>query len=129
MAQLRNTQQKRLVYELIQNNKSHPTAEDIYLRARLLDPHISKGTVYRNLNLLAEQGNILRINTKEGTYHFDSRTDMHYHFTCIKCGKMYDMPVSHDFGIDRAKKDAALKGFHIQEHLLLFTGLCPECKE
>ena len=62
MAQLRNTQQKKLISELMQDNISHPTADDIYLRARTIDAHISRGTVYRNLNLLAAQGSIRRIN-------------------------------------------------------------------
>lgn len=127
MAQLRNTQQKKLISELMQDNISHPTADDIYLRARTIDAHISRGTVYRNLNLLAAQGSIRRINTVCGPDHYDCRTDSHYHFVCDDCGKMYDIPVSYDDALDVSAEKMANAGFKVNGHRLIFTGECPEC--
>ena len=80
--QVRNTQQKRLILSLMDGNKNHPTADQIYELARQQDPHISRGTVYRNLHQLVEQNVLLKILVPNSSDHYDSRTYFHYHFYC-----------------------------------------------
>jgi len=61
----------------MENNYSHPTADEVYEMARKGNPNISRGTVYRNLNLLAENGEIARLNMPIGPDHYDCQTPHH----------------------------------------------------
>ncbi|MCR4789938.1 MAG: transcriptional repressor [Treponemataceae bacterium] len=127
--QVRNTNQRKLILDLMTDNYSHPTADEIYEAARKLDPHISRGTVYRNLNFLAESGSILKISVPDGADHFDSTLKPHYHFHCEKCGRMYDVPQSIKLEMSNAIQEMQENGFSVQDHNLIFTGLCPDCRK
>lgn len=127
--QYRNTNQRKLIMELMTKNYTHPTADEIYELARKADSHISRGTVYRNLNFLAENGSILKISVPDGADHFDCTVKEHYHFHCLKCGKMYDVPKSVFVEMESAAKEMEQKGFLVQGHNLIFTGICPECEK
>lgn len=126
---VRNTKQRDLVAKLMQDNFSHPTADEIYELARAENPHISRGTVYRNLNFLAESGAILKIVVPDGADHYDSTLDCHYHFHCEQCGKMYDVPRSVTLEMNNAAREMERRGFSVKGHNLIFTGLCPDCKK
>lgn len=126
---VRNTKQRDLVAKLMQNNFSHPTADEIYENARLENPHISRGTVYRNLNFLAESGAIQKIVVPNGADHFDSTLETHYHFNCSVCGKMFDVPRNVTLEIHNAVEEMQNQGFSIEGHNLIFTGICPECRK
>ena len=126
---VRNTKQRDLVAKLMQNNFSHPTADEIYENARLENPHISRGTVYRNLNFLAESGAIQKIVVPNGADHFDSTLETHYHFACNVCGKMFDVPRNVTLEIHNAVEEMQKQGFSIEGHNLIFTGICPECRK
>ena len=75
----------------LQGRTDHPTADTVYTNIREIYPNISLGTVYRNLTLLADMGEILRINVGDGTVHFDPDTSVHYHFICKGCGCVQDI--------------------------------------
>ncbi len=129
----RNTNQRKLILEIMDGNFSHPTADEIYEKARLLDPHISRGTVYRNLALLSQAGLLLKISIPNGADHYDSTLKNHYHFCCKSCNKMFDTPEN---SISKIKNIAASisskmneDGFLVEGHNLVFTGLCPECNK
>jgi Fur family peroxide stress response transcriptional regulator len=111
----------------MEGNKSHPTADEIYEEARKADPHISRGTVYRNLNLLVENGLLLRIPVPGGADHFDSTLVRHYHFYCRKCNKVMDVPDFSPEELLAAEKRLAQLGCKDLSHSLVFEGLCPEC--
>ena len=127
LMQSRNSAQRNLVLNIMEGNKSHPTADNIYKEARKADPHISRGTVYRNLNLLVENGNVLRIEVPDGAYHFDSNLLVHYHFYCRNCGKLIDM----DFDIADVQdlNELASRNFDgcIESYNILFYGTCVDC--
>jgi Fe2+ or Zn2+ uptake regulation protein len=76
----RNTKQRQLVLELVQNSRTHPTADEVYEMARRSSPNISRGTVYRNLGVLVEMGMLRRLSLSEGPDRFDSVLQAHYHF-------------------------------------------------
>ena len=59
--QYRNTRQRKIVLEAVQEHHDHPSADQIYLEIRAKDPRISRGTVYRNLNILSEEGQITHV--------------------------------------------------------------------
>jgi len=127
--QVRNTNQRKIILEIMKDNFTHPTADEIYEQARKIDCHISRGTVYRNLGILSEQGDILKICVPNGSDHYDSRLHEHYHFCCSICGKMYDVPETLVLETKAVSDEMAKNGFSVNAHNLIFTGLCPECNK
>lgn len=90
----RNTRQRAVILEILRENCAHPTAEAIYLEARKTLPHISLGTVYRNLNILRNQGLAREIRpTGESSSRFDGNCLPHAHFYCTECRTMTDLPL------------------------------------
>lgn len=127
--QVRNTNQRKIILDIMKDNFTHPTADEIYEKARAIDSHISRGTVYRNLGFLSETGEILKICVPNGSDHYDSQLHEHYHFCCNKCGKMYDIPETISVETKKVSDQMAKKGFNVNAHSLIFTGLCPECNK
>lgn len=122
----RNTKQRKLVLQAVQSRCDHPTAEQIYEDVHAVDPKISHGTVYRNLNCLSEEGSICHVRVP-GADRYDLRTDLHYHMFCIKCKKVIDAPYPYkdDLDTDTTRQS----GFNIIRHRLVFEGICPECQK
>ena len=121
----RNTRQRQLVLDAVRSRCDHPTAEDIYLQVRETDERVSRGTVYRNLNLLTEAGVITTVKTP-GTTRFDWRCDGHGHAVCRCCGAVADVMLPYDDGLD---EHAGLEtGFSVDAHNLVFEGTCPACQ-
>lgn len=123
----RNSAQRSLILSIMDGNKSHPTADEIYDSARKLDPHISRGTVYRNLNLLVLNKKILRIKVPDSADHFDSELVQHYHFYCRNCNKVMDIPGFDSTEIRNAESKLAQAGCGSVSHSLVFSGICPDC--
>lgn len=121
---MRMTGQRKAILETLNGDTSHPTADQVYHRVKSALPHISLGTVYRNLKLLSEAGHILEIEIADGPNRYDPRTEHHYHFHCDACDEMLDVNLPyqemlHD-ALDRA-------GFQVRGHNIQFSGLCPHC--
>ncbi len=87
----RYSRQREAILRVVRNTDSHPTADWVYEQVRKTLPHISLGTVYRNLNLLADQGLIQRVILDDGVVRFDGNVHEHHHFICTKTGKIYDV--------------------------------------
>ncbi|MBQ3021555.1 MAG: transcriptional repressor [Bacilli bacterium] len=119
---MRNTKQKNLVLEIINNSCNHLTAEEIYMECKKVIPNISLGTVYRNLNHLVESYKIIRIKMKDNIDRFDKNV-IHSHVICSECGKIED--VMFDF----IKKLPIIKDYEIMNYDLIFNGICKKCKE
>lgn len=110
-------------------NMAHPTADEIYDLARRSDPHISRGTVYRNLNLLVCRGEVLRVKVPDGADHFDSTLIRHYHFYCRNCGRVTDVPDFDPTEIVNVQGRLERTGHTAIEHSVVFSGVCPECSK
>lgn len=124
--QKRNTKQRQLVYDAVMGRCDHPSADDIYQAVHEKDDRISKGTVYRNLNVLSEKGEIAHVKVPSAD-RYDSRLDPHYHLRCRVCGRVFDAPMKY---IDEYDADmAAETGFIIESHQLLFEGVCRDCQK
>ena len=82
MKALKFSRQRESIRECLKNRTDHPTADAVYVTISKDYPKISLGTVYRNLNLLADMGEIQRFSSGDGSEHFDYNTDPHYHFVC-----------------------------------------------
>ncbi len=120
----RNTIQRQLVLDTVRAMHCHPDAEQVYSEIVKDHPHISKATVYRNLNLLSEQGMIQKINVSEGADRFDLRTGEHYHMRCRCCGRLWDAPE----GAANVSLTGNKDGFSVENVLIELVGLCPDCK-
>ncbi len=125
MAARRHSRQRELIKEFLKTRKDHPTADIVYRNIRNQNPSISLGTVYRNLTLLAEAGEIIRLNVGDGVDHFDGDISPHYHFVCQKCGRVMDLKMESIEDIT----DIAAAGFsgHIAGHMTYFYGICGDC--
>ena len=125
MKQQRMTIQKKMVYDAVCSLTCHPTAEQVYLCVKSAHPSISKGTVYRNLSALAENGQILKIEIANGADRFDFQTKSHYHMRCDKCGSVDDVYMDYDETLDERASQCA--GCTIYGHTILFRGVCAHC--
>lgn len=119
------SKQRESMLRILRNTKSHPTANEIYTEIRKTDPKISLGTVYRNLNLLCDNGIILRIDTDHDSVHYDGCIEPHCHFVCRNCDKVFDLSLDTS---DLDKKVEAECGFDVRGHSLVFYGKCNNCK-
>ena len=125
MAVLKYSRQRESIKEYLNSSCEHPTADTVYMSVRQEYPNISLGTVYRNLNLLADLGEAIKITTPNGGVHFDGRTEPHYHFHCNQCGNVIDLNLEELDCIN----EAAGKNFEgvIESHTMMFYGTCKDC--
>lgn len=123
----RNTIQATLVYEAVNRLQCHATAEEIYSEIAKDYPTISRGTVYRNLNRLAQMGKIRRMEIPGGPERFDHLCRPHYHVRCEGCGRVFDVEMDYIPGLEAGIKDP--HGFRFTGHDIIFRGICPQCAE
>ncbi len=123
---LKYSRQREAIKEFLSGRKDHPTADGVYTEVRKEFPNISLGTVYRNLTLLADLGEIARVNVGDGVDHFDPNTKMHYHFICRACGCVQDLDIDNIVNINEmanANFDGEIGG-----NVTYFYGICGKCK-
>lgn len=126
---LRKSRQRDTIYDVLVNDKTHPTAEVIYSHVREIIPDISLGTVYRNLNVLVENGYIRKLNIDGVTVHYDGNVTPHHHMVCTSCGKIVDIHIPHG-AFDELVKDIERDDHvHLTHVDLLFQGICNDCKD
>ena len=123
----RNTIQCTLVYEAVNRLQCHATAEEVYQEVVKEHPTISRGTVYRNLNRLAEMGRIRRMTIPGGADRFDHLCHDHYHVRCEKCGRVFDVEMDYIPGMEKNIRDP--HGFRFTGCDIIFRGICPDCAE
>lgn len=123
----RNTIQRSLTLEAVQKLKNHPTADEVYEEISAEHPTISKGTVYRNLNQLADSGEIRKMEIPSCPDHFDHCCHEHYHIRCLKCGRVFDIDMDYISDLEKSVKYAY--GFAIKGYDLVFKGICPDCSQ
>ena len=121
----RKTIQRSLVLETVQDLQCHATAEEIYDTIVKKHANISRGTVYRNLNLLSDIGQIRKMEMPSGADRFDHQCHKHYHARCIKCGRVFDVEMEVITDLEKNIKNT--HGFEFIEHDLIFKGICLEC--
>lgn len=127
MATLKYSRQREVIKEYLASTKEHPTADTVYLHVRKTFPKISLGTVYRNLNLLSDTGEALKITTPDGGVRFDATTTPHYHVLCCKCGCVQDLDMKPIDTLDEQAQQC-YNGI-IRSHSVLFNGICSQCSK
>ena len=123
---MRNTIQKQIILDTVRSMRDHPNADVIFAKISAEHPNISKATVYRNLNLMADQGMIRRVKLSEGPDRYDFNTPKHYHMRCRACGRIFDAPMATLDHLEETLGDT--HGFEAQDHIIEFIGICPDCK-
>ena len=127
MKALKYSRQRDSIKASLMNRHDHPTADALYASIREEFPNISLGTVYRNLNLLVETGEIRKLTCGDGADHFDGNTTPHSHFICKECNQVYDMDST---ALEELNKNAqASAPGIIDSHFVLFYGRCKNCLE
>ena len=122
----RNTIQKALILRAVCDLKRHLTAEEVYEFVKRDHPSIGKGTVYRNLAILTEEGAIRKVEVPDGSDRFDFTLKNHYHVRCVKCGEVFDVDM--DEIPDLQKKIHDTHGMEFLTYDIFFKGICPECR-
>lgn len=121
----RMTKQRQIILDVLRGTHTHPTADWIYEKVRETVPRISLGTVYRNLRVLKEMGDIQELNYGSTYSRFDANREPHYHFVCKECGAVMDvgLPVITHYDAEVADAVNGRVDFHRME----FYGACPNC--
>lgn len=124
---MRLTTQRQIILEELGKVTSHPTANEVYDMVRKRLPRIGLGTVYRNLELMADSGIILKLEVGGTQKRFDATTEPHYHIRCTSCGKVDDIAIEVQGQINLAAEKAS--NYIILGHHVEFSGICPECAQ
>ena len=121
------SRQREEIVHFLKTRKDHPTAEVVYENVRIVYPKISLGTVYRNLTLLSDTGEILRLRLGDGVDHFDADTSEHYHVLCNGCGIVEDL----DMKGKKLSIDTSILPYDgtITGHIIYFKGICKNCNQ
>ncbi len=119
------TTQRRVILEELRKVTSHPTADMVYKMVRKRLPRISLGTVYRNLEVLSEQGLIQKLNIGGARMRFDGNTSEHCHIRCVVCGRVDDLPEEPTVSLPELGSES---GYEILGHWLELYGRCPDCR-
>jgi Fur family ferric uptake transcriptional regulator len=122
---MRLTSQRQVILEELKKVTSHPTANEVYDMVRKRLPRIGLGTVYRNLDLLAERGIINKLEVGGEQKRFDGDTSPHYHIRCIRCNRVEDIFIDRDKKLE--KKAATCCNYKILDHHVQFSGICSKC--
>jgi len=124
---MRLTTQRQIILEELGKVTSHPTANEVYDMVRKRLPRIGLGTVYRNLELMAESGIILKLEVGGTQKRFDATVENHYHIRCSSCGKVDDIEIPVQDQINSMAAEAT--DYIILGHHIEFSGICKDCSE
>ncbi|SHO44614.1 Fur family transcriptional regulator [Desulfopila aestuarii] len=122
---MRLTTQRQIILEELGKVTCHPTANEVYDMVRKRLPRIGLGTVYRNLELLADSGVILKLEVGGTQKRFDATVDPHYHIRCSACGKVDDIDIPLQEHINQAA--TAASSYKVLGHHIEFSGFCHSC--
>lgn len=122
----RMTPQRRAILGALQATRSHPRAEDILADVQRGNPSIALGTVYRNLQVLVEEGLALRLPATGAGHRYDGDTSEHHHIVCEVCGEVADIHLDRTPSILR--EVARRTGYDVRDGGALFQGICPNCR-
>ncbi len=124
---LKKSKQRDALLALLCGTACHPDALWLYGELQKQFPRVSLATVYRNLKLLTETGDIIKIDVGDGTEHYDAAAHTHYHFVCDRCHKIYDVRMT---PVQELEDSAAEElDAEIRNHSLVFYGTCKSCRK
>ena len=119
--------QRDMVLDAVNEMHSHVTADQIYTFIKEKYPSIGRGTVYRNLGILVEEGKVRKVEVPDGSDRFDFTLENHYHVECVKCGEIFDVDMDVISEMEKRIKDT--HGMKYISHDIFFKGICQECQK
>lgn len=127
MAARKTSKKRQAILDALMATTEHPNAEWLYQKLKPEYPDLSLGTVYRNLSLFADAGEILRLGSFGGQERFDGRTDPHAHLLCTECGRVMDVETP-ELESKLCTLAESACGAQVHTCTLTFTGVCPDCR-
>lgn len=125
--QYRITPQRLAILKVLAESKGHPSVESIYAQVKPDFPTTSLATIYKNVNVLKELGQVLELGFSDDSNRYDGNKPYdHPHVVCIRCKKILDPDVA--ALKDMTEELARQTGFAITRHRLDFFGICPDCQ-
>jgi Fur family peroxide stress response transcriptional regulator len=123
---LKITPQRLAVSKILSDNRSHPSAEEIYMKVRKDYPTISLATIYQTLDTLEHVGGIRVLRFDKRRTRYDPDLSIHHHLICSRCHKIMDL--HHDYSKSLRLPRALRDRFEINGFNVIFYGVCEECK-
>ena len=128
MTTTRFSRQREALLHALRARRDHPTAEMLYHVLRQAHPNISLGTIYRNLALLEQKGEILRLHGQDSPDRYDGTTAPHDHLRCRGCGTMVDLTgMGAVVDLAAAREEATRQDVTVEGYQIVFDGLCKAC--
>jgi Fur family ferric uptake transcriptional regulator len=125
---LKVTDQRLLILEVIHKGRSHVTAQEVFESVHQVDPSVGFATVYRFLRNLTEFGHLteIRVGGLPARYELAQQTH-HDHLTCTACGKIceFENQIIEELQIQTAHQF----GFRLTHHVLELYGVCSDCDQ
>src|SRR6267378_1787295 len=118
----RFTPQRQRVYDVLLHKRDHPTAEEVFIRAKRAMPEISHATVYNCLDALVQCGLVRQVQLQRGATRFCPNMEEHCHYYCDECGAVFDVALTADSTFMPRPK-----GFKIDHYDIAVHGVCAEC--
>lgn len=118
------TPKRIAILRILEGNKTHPSAEDIYRAVLKSIPTTSFATIYNTLNTLKESGKIIELSIDPDRKRFDPNTSPHHHLMCVKCKKIVD--IHKEYQVELSEEER--QGFEIVGNHVEIFGTCPKCK-
>jgi Fur family peroxide stress response transcriptional regulator len=112
------------ILKVLEENRVHPSVEEVHREVLKDFPTMSLATVYNTLEMLRRQGDVRRLSIDSARRRYDFETSDHHHLLCTECGLIVDVHRSFDLDLGEGEKD----GFEILGNHVEFTGRCPECR-
>lgn len=123
---IKKSRQREAMLTILRGTTCHPDANWLYEQLKAKFPRISLATVYRNLALLLETGDIIKLDVGNGTEHYDGTVHTHYHFVCDTCKAIYDVDIPVLAELDQTAGNVL--DAEVKNHSLIFYGTCHKCK-
>jgi Fe2+ or Zn2+ uptake regulation protein len=124
----RLTAQRRLILQVLEESNAHLDADALYDQVKARDPDVSLATVYRTLAVLREIGLVEEHRLGEDHGHYEAvRQEPHYHFTCLRCGKVIEFDTSL---VAQLEQDLCeQEGIRATSTHLHVSGYCAQCRD
>jgi len=117
----RFTPQREHVYAVLLRKRDHPTAEEVFIRAKRGMPDISMATVYNCLDALVACGLARQVTLERGATRFCPNMREHGHFYCDQCESVFDIELPAEPGI------VPPRGYLAERYDIAIHGRCPAC--
>ena len=124
---MRYSHQRERIFRAVMESCEHPTANMVYEQLKTDMPRLSLGTVYRNLNQLADAGRLKKIPLADGSCRFDKTTDAHSHIVCEQCGCVADVELPSFEAFEKAISEET--GYTLRSYDVVLRGLCKTCEQ